>query len=318
MSVSDLRSLLQARAGLLDEVRRFFRERGVLEVQTPVLAAAAGTDPALEPFVTRYLGPGAPGGQSLYLQTSPEFHMKRLLAAGSGDIFQVAHAFRQGERGLRHNPEFSLLEWYRIGFDHHRLMEEVAELVEALLGAVRPVEKVAYRALFRDRFGWDPLEAEVEEMAATAAGLGLEAEGLETRDQWLDLLMGLVLEPELGRGRLTFVYDYPATQAALARRCSHDDRLACRFELYVEGMELANGFHELIDAEEQLARFENDRKVRRARGQTELPVDMRLIEALRRGLPDCAGVALGLDRLLMLKLGARRLDEVLVFPLEEA
>ncbi len=244
--------------------------------------------------------------------------MKRLLAAGSGDIFQVAHAFRQGERGPRHNPEFTLLEWYRTGFDHHRLMEEVAELVNELLGAALPVEKVAYRALFRDRFGWDPLEAEVEEMAATAAGLGLEAEGLETRDQWLDLLMGLALEPGLGRGCLTFVHDYPASQASLARLCPADSRLACRFELYLEGMELANGFHELTDADEQLVRFEADNRVRQARGQEPLPVDHRLIEALRRGLPDCAGVALGLDRLLMLKRRAGAIDEVLSFPLGQA
>jgi len=318
LNASVTRELLEARAGLLDGVRRFFRARGVLEVETPILSAAAGTDPALEPFVTRYLGPGASGGQCLYLQTSPEFPMKRLLAAGSGDIFQVAHAFRQGERGPRHNPEFTLLEWYRTGFDHHRLMEEVAELVNELLGAALPVEKVAYRALFRDRFGWDPLEAEVEEMAATAAGLGLEAEGLETRDQWLDLLMGLALEPGLGRGRLTFVHDYPASQASLARLCPADSRLACRFELYLEGMELANGFHELTDADEQLARFEADNRVRLARGQEPLPVDQRLIEALRRGLPDCAGVALGLDRLLMLKLQASAIDEVLSFPLGEA
>ncbi|HHH39874.1 MAG TPA: EF-P lysine aminoacylase GenX [Sedimenticola sp.] len=310
--------MLEVRAGLLDGVRRFFRARGVLEVETPILSAATGTDPALEPFVTRYLGPGAPGGQPLYLQTSPEFPMKRLLAAGSGDIFQVAHAFRQGERGPRHNPEFTLLEWYRTGFDHHRLMEEVAELVNELLGAALPVEKVAYRALFRDRFGWDPLEAEVEEMAATAAGLGLEAEGLETRDQWLDLLMGLALEPGLGRDRLTFVHDYPASQASLARLCPADSRLACRFELYLEGMELANGFHELTDADEQLSRFEADNRVRLARSQEPLPVDHRLIEALRRGLPDCAGVALGLDRLLMLKQQAGAIDEVLSFPLGQA
>jgi len=318
LNTSATRRLLEARAGLLDGVRRFFRARGVLEVETPILSAAAGTDPALEPFVTRYLGPGAPGGQPLYLQTSPEFPMKRLLAAGSGDIFQVAHAFRQGERGPRHNPEFTLLEWYRTGFDHHRLMEEVAELVQELLGAALPVEKVAYCTLFHDRFGWDPLEVEVEEMAATADGLGLEAEGLETRDQWLDLLMGLALEPGLGRGRLTFVHDYPASQASLARLCPADSRLACRFELYLEGMELANGFHELTDADEQLARFEADNRVRLAQGRKPLPVDHRLIEALRRGLPDCAGVALGLDRLLMLKLQAGAIDEVLSFPLGEA
>ncbi len=307
-----IRELLQARADLFDEVRRFFRARGVLEVDTPLLSAAAGTDPALEPFVTRHCG--AEGDRARYLQTSPEFHMKRLLAEGSGDIFQIAHAFRQGELGRRHNPEFILLEWYRIGYDHHRLMVEVAELVNRLLDRKLPVEKITYRSLFQRRFGWDPLETAAAEMARTAAKEGIAMGGSLDRDQWLDLLMGAVVQRELGRGALTFVHDYPASQASLARLHPQDFRLASRFELYLEGVELANGFHELTDAAEQLARFEADNRKRRQRGQQPLPVDRRLIEALERGLPDCSGVALGLDRLLMLKLEAGALAEVLTFP----
>ena len=318
MSRLTVRELLEERAGLLEGVRRFFRSRGVLEVDTPILSRAAGTDPALEPFVTSYQGPGEAKGLRLYLQTSPEFHMKRLLAAGSGDIFQVCHAFRQGERGARHNPEFTLLEWYRTGFDHQQLMSEVAELVNTLLGGSLPMERISWQVLFQRGFGWDPLEVDRETLAATARGHGLGGVELQERDQWLDLLMSHLLEPELGHGRLTFVHGYPASQASLARLCPEDPRLACRFELYLEGMELANGFHELADPDEQLARFEADNRRRRELGQEPLPIDHRLVEALRQGLPDCAGVALGLDRLLMLKLGAERLDDVLSFPLPEA
>jgi lysyl-tRNA synthetase class 2 len=316
--LNSLRHRLALRAGLLERVRSFFGQRGVLEVQTPVLAAAAGTDPSIEPFQTRYRGSGGEVETTLYLQTSPEFHMKRLLAQGSGDIYQVMPVFRQGEYGRRHNPEFTLLEWYRLGFDHHRLMEEVAELVNLLLGRELAVEKVTYPELFRERFGWDPLEVDLETLRATAAGLGIDAHGLERREQWLDLLMTLVIEPRLGRGRLTFVHDYPASQAALARLNSQDPRVACRFELYVEGVELANGFHELTDPREQRARFEADNLERRQRGERELPVDLRLIAALEQGLPDCAGVALGVDRLLMLAAGASSLSEVISFPFSEA
>ncbi len=316
MTSLPVRALLEARAGFLEEIRRFFRSRGVLEVETPVLSHASGTDPALEPFHTRYKGPG--GERRLYLQTSPEFHMKRLLAAGSGDIFQLCHAFRQEERGARHNPEFTLLEWYRLGFDHHRLMAETAELVQHLLGGMLPVEKRLYADLFVERFGWHPLEVDLETLAGAAVELGVAAGGLERRDQWLDLLMALRIEPELGRGCLTFVYGYPASQAALARLCDDDSRLACRFELYLEGLELANGFYELTDAAEQRARFEADNRQRRELGKAPLPLDERLLAALETGLPKCAGVALGVDRLLMLKLGAERLDEVLSFPFDEA
>ncbi|HIE55160.1 MAG TPA: EF-P lysine aminoacylase GenX, partial [Chromatiaceae bacterium] len=191
----DLAVRLRARAELLGQVRQFFAERRVLEVTTPVLAATAGTDPVIEPFVTTWRGDGHEGERTLYLQTSPEFHMKRLLAAGSGDIYQITPAFRQGEYGTRHSPEFSLLEWYRLGFGHHRLMDEVAGLVNLLLGQSLQFEKIAYRDLFLRHFGWDPLDVETEVLRATAEREGLDAVGLESRDQWLDLLMSLVIEP---------------------------------------------------------------------------------------------------------------------------
>ncbi len=314
-------AVLRARAGLLAELRAFFAAAGVLEVETPLCASAPGTDPALEPLLTRYTGPGWPAGLTLYLQTSPEFAMKRLLAAGSGPIYQICKAFRDGEAGRRHNPEFTLLEWYRPGFDLPRLMDEVAAL--ARLGLGQPAlaeERLSYRELFMRHLDLDPLEAPVAALRGLAVAQIDGAAGLELpdRDAWLDLLLTALIEPRLGAGRLTLVYDYPASQAALACLNPGDPRVAERFELYYRGVELANGFHELADPAEQRARCVADNRKRCARGQAELPLDERLLAALAQGLPDCAGVALGLDRLLMLRLGADSLGEVLAFPIERA
>ncbi len=309
---------LRARADLLRRVRSFFDARGVMEVCTPVLSRAAGTDPAIEPLRTRYTGPEHPRGLDLYLQTSPEFPMKRLLAAGSGPIYQIAQVFRDGEYGTRHNPEFSLLEWYRPGFDHHVLMDEVAALANACLQSSLPIEKIAYVDLFREHMGWHPLEADLSILEASAREQGLMVEGMASRDQWLDLFMSLVIEPRLGKQSLTFIYDYPASQASLARISLHDPALASRFELYHRGVELANGFHELADPVEQRQRFEQENLQRQERGQRQLPIDENFLAALETGLPDCAGVALGLDRLLMLKLNASCLDDVLSFSLKNA
>ncbi len=309
---------LRARAELLRRVRRFFDARGVMEVCTPVLSRAAGTDPAIEPLRTRYTGPQYPEGLELYLQTSPEFPMKRLLAEGSGPIYQLAQVFRDGEYGSRHNPEFSMLEWYRPGFDHHQLMDEVAELVTICLEERLDEEKIAYVDLFLEHLGIHPLDADLAELRAAASQRGLEAEGVSDRDEWLDLFMSLVIGPRLGRDKLTFVYDYPASQASLARLNPRDSRLASRFELYFRGVELANGFHELTDAVEQRRRFEEDNRKRERRRQRRLPLDENLLAAMESGLPDCAGVALGLDRLLMLSLNASCLDDVLSFSLKNA
>lgn len=289
-----------------------------MEVCTPVLSQAAGTDPSIAPLHTRYTGPEYPHGLDLFLQTSPEFAMKRLLAAGSGAIYQIAQVFRDGEYGSRHNPEFTLLEWYRPGLDHHGLMKEVAELVRSCLGMDCGVEKISYAELFEQKFGWNPLRAEIRQLAQAAKAHGIEAGSLEHRDQWLDLLMSLVIEPTLGEQDLTFVYDYPSSQASLARLNPEDERVASRFELYYQGVELANGFHELTDAAEQRRRFEAENRQRQQRGLPQLPIDENLLDALEQGLPDCAGVALGLDRLLMLQQGETTLDRVLTFSLTQA
>ncbi len=316
---------LRARARMLACIRTFFAEAGVLEVETPIASRAAGTDPALDSLVTRWHGPGDPAGQPLYLQTSPEFAMKRLLAAGSGPIYQVCKVFRDGERGRRHHPEFSLLEWYRPGWDYWQLMDEVAALVRRVLGRPDlPVEHLTYRGLFRERLEVDPWSASPETLRAraAAAGIGGAAALVLERDGWLDLLLTHCLESDLGRGRLTFLCDYPPSQAALARlrqgRGEDEVGVAERFELYLEGVELANGFQELTDARAQAARFAADLEVRRAQGRCELPPDRAFLAALAAGMPDAAGVALGLDRLLMAVLGARDIDAVLCFPVERA
>jgi lysyl-tRNA synthetase class 2 len=312
---------LQARAALLSAVRAFFAAAGVLEVETPLGAAAAATDPALQPLLTRYTGPGCPRGCTLYLQSSPEFAMKRLLAAGSGPIYQICKAFRDGEAGGRHNPEFTLLEWYRPGFDLPALMSEVAALVRHCLAVPQLAEqRISYRELFLQHLDLDPLDTDAAQLRAVATARipGTAALQLPDRDAWLDLLLSTLIEPALGDGQLTFVYGYPASQAALARLDPADPRVAARFELYYRGMELANGFHELSDPAEQRARFVADNAARRAAGCDELPIDERLLAALAHGLPDCAGVALGLDRLLMQQLGAERIEQVLAFPVDRA
>jgi len=315
---------LRLRAGLLARVRAFFTARGVLEVETPALSAAAITDPHLASFAVRYTGPGPRHGQPLYLHTSPEFPMKRLLAAGSGCIYQIARVFRDGEAGRRHNPEFTLLEWYRVGFDHHQLMDEVAELVTELLAerlALAEPERFSYRELFQHHLNLDPHRASTAELAACAEKHSVPIPPempADDADPWLDLLLTHWIEPRLESGRLTFVYDYPATQAALARLRPGDPPVGERFELYVGGVELANGFHELGDATEQRHRFELENAARQARGLPLMPVDEDLLAALAAGLPACAGVALGFDRLVMLAAGKASLAEVMAFPVGRA
>jgi len=301
---------LRARAALLARIREFFRARGVLEVETPLLCSAGVGDPAIENFLVER---GSSLAAPRYLQSSPEYAMKRLLAAGSGPIYQVARAFRDGEAGGRHNPEFSLLEWYRPGWDQHRLMTEVAELVLECLGE-RPVEYLSYRELLRRELGLDPFLADAAELEARARA-ELDPGNLSgDRDLWLDLLVSHLVEPRLAGRGLCFVYDYPASQAALARVDeSGGVAVARRFELYVDGLELANGYRELGDAAEQRRRFAADNARRRRRGQPERPADERLLAALAAGLPDCSGVALGVDRLLMLQTGRSDIREVLAF-----
>lgn len=313
------RAALELRARLLATTRDFFAQRGVLEVETPALGRHAVTDVNLAAAEV-----SLPGfGERYYLHTSPEYAMKRLLAAGSGDIWQTCRVFRGGERGRLHNPEFTLIEWYRVGFPMEALMDEVAALVQQLIGdggPARPVERVAYAALLGERLGLDVLEADIPGLARAACELGCDAALVARlgRDELLDLVMGEHVGPTLGQGGLSFVHRYPASQAALARLDPEDPRLALRFELYCEGMELANGFAELGSADEQRARFEADRATRRRRGLAVPKMDETFLAALEAGLPDCAGVALGFDRVAMLAAGAAHIDEVLAFPIERA
>ncbi|RLA30614.1 MAG: EF-P lysine aminoacylase GenX [Gammaproteobacteria bacterium] len=310
---------LRARARCLAVIRSFFGERGLLEVETPQLSIAAATDPALASLATRWPGPD---GTARWLHTSPEFPMKRLLAAGSGDIWQLARVFRDGERGRRHHPEFTLLEWYRLGWDHHRLMDEVTDLVTKLLDGhtLAAVEKLTYREAFIAHAGLDPFIVEPGAWHAAVKRHDIDCTDLDDTDidGWRDLLLTHVVEPHLGQGRLTLIHDYPASQAALARVRTGDPSLAERFELYWQGVELANGYHELTDAAEQRRRVEDDLVQRRELGLPEVLPDARFLAALDAGLPDCAGVALGVDRLLMLALGLPSLDDVLAFPIERA
>ena len=316
---------LRIRAEVMTRIRGFFADRGVLEVETPLLASAPVTDLHLAALSTRYRGPGHDAGRRLWLQTSPEFAMKRLLAAGSGPLYQVCKAFRDGEAGSRHNPEFTILEWYRPGWDHHRLMDEVGELLDVVLGQGSGRgrgrgERITYSEAFQRHVGIDPHSASPTELAARAHSLLGDAipDLGDDRDGWLELLLSHVIEPELGRDGPTFVYDYPASQAALARTRPGDPPVAERFEAWVDGIELANGYHELTDPAEQRQRFEVDLAARRERGLPEVPMDHRLLAAMEHGLPDCAGVAVGVDRVVMLAAGAKRIDEVIAFPVDRA
>jgi lysyl-tRNA synthetase class 2 len=308
---------------LLTRIREFFAHAGVLEVDTPFLSAAGATDPAIQSFSTTYSGPGPCHGVRLYLHTSPEFPMKRLLAAGAGSIYQICKVFRDGESGRRHNPEYTLLEWYRTGFDHATLMVEVESLLREVLRDILPLAPArhwTYRELFRNYSGIDPFATSANEIRQTLQEKGISAPAGLTEDEidgWLDLLLTHVIEPALEAG-LIFVSEYPASQAALARLLPGEPPVAARFEVYLDGVELANGYHELADAKEQLRRFERDNTRRAARHLAAIEPDGRLLAALHAGLPDCAGVALGIDRLLMIAGRASHIDEVMAFPLEFA
>lgn len=306
---------------MLARIRAFFAQREVLEVETPVLAAGGNPDPNVESLPPLEIT----GVGRLWLQTSPEFAMKRLLAAGSGPIYQMARAFRANESGRRHNPEFTLLEWYRPGFDHHQLMDEVEALVREAAGLVEGgFERLSYRDAFLRHAHVDPFDADVSALTGALQDLGItlpEGIGPEdagNRDFWLDLLMGEVVGPCLGAIRPCFIHDYPASQAALARVRDGKPPVAERFELYAKGVELANGFHELDDAEEQRRRFLHDLSRRKRMGLPAVDMDHALLAALESGIGDCAGVALGLDRLLMLAHDATHIDQVLAFPASRA
>ncbi|HAS61343.1 MAG TPA: elongation factor P lysine(34) lysyltransferase [Vibrio sp.] len=307
--------LLKKRAELLSQIRDFFSQRNVLEVDTPAMSHATVTDIHLHTFQTDFIGPGYANGSKLFLMTSPEFHMKRLLAAGSGCIYQINKAFRNEENGRYHNPEFTMLEWYRVGFDHHNLMDEMDTLLQLTLN-VGQAERMTYQQAFITILGVCPLEGGMDELKQAAGKLGLSdiADSEQDRDTLLQLLFSVGVEPKIGQQVPAFVYDFPASQAALAKINPTDTRVADRFEVYFKGIELANGFHELDNPAEQLARFEQDNAKRVAMGLPTQPIDYHLIEALKSGLPECAGVALGVDRLIMLALDCDHIDQVTAFP----
>ncbi|QJR80368.1 elongation factor P--(R)-beta-lysine ligase [Alteromonas pelagimontana] len=308
-----------ARAQLLKTLRQFFEDRNVLEVDTPLLSHGTVTDVHLSAFSCDFRHSHTGQAERLYLQTSPEYAMKRLLCAQSGAIYQICKAFRHEGAGRWHNPEFTMLEWYRPNFNHHALMKEVDELLQITL-ATEPADTFTYQHLFDVVVNLDPLVATEHELEQAMVKFGIDVTDTAAlgRDDKLQLLFSGVIEPAIGSERPCFVHGFPASQAALARLNPQDPRIADRFEVYFKGAELANGFYELANADEQRKRFENDNRLRLALGLDSLPVDEHFLHALEHGLPDCAGVALGIDRLLMLKTGATHIQEVLNFPISRA
>ncbi|MHB0956593.1 MAG: EF-P lysine aminoacylase EpmA [Pirellulaceae bacterium] len=313
---------LRRRAALLGQVRRFFDGHGFLEVDTPLLSRDTVVDQHLEPLPVRLIeDPRCPEqGTILWLQTSPEFCMKRLLSAGATAIYQVTRAFRGAERGPLHNPEFTMLEWYRVGDDMHAGMQLLDELTQALLDR-GPAERLSYADAFLRALNIHPGRSSVAELADAAHQHGLQADAswpAEDRDAWLDWLLVTCVEPTLGRQRPTILYDYPASQAALAVVRPDAVPVAERFELYVDGIELANGYHELTDPIILENRTRRANQTRVAEGKYPLPETSRLLDAMRHGLPAATGVALGFDRLVMVAVGATNLAQVMAFPLERA
>jgi lysyl-tRNA synthetase class 2 len=312
--------VLRLRAKLNAAVREFFAQRNVLEVETPVLSVAGNTDPNIASFPLEFSGRTDGASRTRWLRTSPEFALKRLLSAGVGDCYELGRVFRDGEVGGRHNPEFTMLEWYRIGWDHHRLIDETAALVAcalALVGRNATLERIAWRDVYLQHLQLDPITTPLTQLQNALGDVRINADGLG-RDDWLDLLLTHRLQPGFDHDVMLVMHDYPATQAALARVRPGDPPLAERFELYLGPLELANGYHELTDTDEQRLRFQNDLSVRRSRGVFTPPLDERLLQALESGLPACAGVALGIDRLLMAMLDTDRIKDVLAFPFDRA
>lgn len=307
------RRAIEARARLLSDIRAFFAGRGVLEVETPLLSRHGNTDPNIESI-------RSDEASQRYLRTSPEFAMKRLLAAGSGDIYELGRVFRAGEAGRYHNPEFTMLEWYRVGMPYLELAAEVVGLARACgLGQFDdwPVYETTYQRLFLDTTGLDPWLCSEDDLADCAADRGIATAPL-SHGEWLDLLMAEVIQPSFAGERFTIVCEYPPEQAALARIRTGDRDVAERFEVFLGSQELANGYQELGDPDEQRRRFERENRLRQARGQEPVAIDLNLVEALHSGLPECSGVALGVDRLLMSLLDLDHIDAVLAFSADRA
>ncbi len=310
---------LQLRGEVLWSIRKFFYEAGFIEVQTPIVSQDTVIDRHIDPVVLpgKSLGLGGFANQDFYLQTSPEFGMKRLLAHGAQRIYQISQVFRAGERGKHHNPEFTMIEWYRVADDFSAATKLLADLMIAVNPAWKP-KSTTYQQAFVDHAGICPITCAVEELAevAVARGLGVDQSWSSDRDDWLNLLFSEVVQPKLGFDQPEIVTHYPASQSALAKICESDPRVAERFELFIESIELANGYHELLDAEELAKRNASVSEQRRQDGKDPLPQESRLLEAMRHGLPACSGCALGLDRLLMVLSRAKAIDEVICFPIE--
>lgn len=313
--------IIRLRARLLHAIRQFFYAENILEVETPILCHAIGTDPHLNFFATR-LQPGK--RQALYLQTSPEFAMKRLLAAQAGSIYQITKAFRNGESGRLHNPEFSMLEWYRVGYDLAQLMDDVELLLGQVLPADRfpdPAERISYQHVFQQHTGLDALQFDRDTYSHRADRLGFaEAINICVDDHptWLDFLFSHCVQQHLGKTSVCMVYDYPVCLPSLAR--VNPDRLltVARVEVFINGIELANGYHELTDAKQQESRFDQEIALREKNMAVAVSKDQRFLAALQSGLPDCSGIAIGIDRLLMIISQKNHIDEVLAFPIENA
>lgn len=308
-----------ARAELLRTIREFFYARNVLEVDTPLLSNGTVTDEHLDAFDTQFNFASSGKPTTLYLQTSPEYAMKRLLCADSGSIYQVCKAFRHEGEGRWHNPEFTMLEWYRLGFDHFALMDEVDALLQETLNTAS-ADKMTYQQAFQTYLKIDPLSADNDVLlkAMEEQNIDIHAPQSLSYDSKLQLLFSYVIEPKIGNEKPCFIYDFPASQAALAKLSPVDERVAERFEVYYKGAELANGFHELSAAKEQRERFETDNEKRKETGLPAKPIDENFLSALDAGLPPCAGVALGIDRLLMLKTNAKHIQEVINFTVSRA
>jgi len=301
---------LRLRAQLLTTIRQFFSEHQVLEVETPLLCHHTVTDVHIDSFPV----------DPYFLQTSPEYAMKRLLAADSGPIYQICKAFRQEESGHQHNPEFTLLEWYRPGFDHHQLMDELDALLQMIFKS-SSADRITYQDLLKENITIDPLTTSQSELQTLIADKKImtsdNAQKLD-KDTCLQLLISECIEPSLGKENPLFIYDYPASQSALAKISSDNPLVAERFELYFKGTELANGFHELTHPKEQRKRFEDNQKQREENNQWIPAIDEHLIAALEAGLPDCAGVAIGLDRILMILMQSNTIEDVISFPIKNA
>ncbi|MEO8401969.1 MAG: elongation factor P--(R)-beta-lysine ligase [Gammaproteobacteria bacterium] len=308
---------LKKRAEIIQHIRDFFAARYILEVDTPLLTSATVTDPHVTGIPALFKENGGNSTQQMYLQTSPEYAMKRLLAAGSGPIYQMCKAFRQGDLGTFHLPEFLMLEWYRPGFDHQQLMNEVDELLQLIL-KTPTAERISYAAAFEKYAGINPHLATVSELEACAKHHAIHFVTSEPSSQdknnWLELLLTHVVEPQIGQLCPVLLFDFPITQAALAKiRMEEQPPVASRFEVYFKGIELANGFHELQNSADQRQRFENDLKYRKKNNLPDVAIDEKFLAALDAGLPDCSGVALGVDRLVMLALGCQTLAGAVSF-----